>query len=303
MDAPKDGENTMKIAIAVDSSIGGRSNNEDRFAMTSSTGSVLLAVADGMGGHIDGEVAAQIAVDVLVQQFRDSACPLIDNPRHFLSAALADAHQAILDHAVVMRLSEVPSTTVVAVIVQDGHFYCAYAGDSRLYLLDKGNVLFRSKDHSHVQRLIDTGFLNEIDAAHHPARNRIYSCLGAVGELDISLIGPLPMEPGATILLCTDGLWNVMSDTELARIFQGKHAPQVLPGLMRVAEKRGGAQGDNITALALTLLPDDTLLDSRDGYLDITALPGLLPEDTIQNMILDHELCAGLPQTGGDHRD
>lgn len=289
----------MKLALAVDSRIGSRPNNEDRFAMTCSTDSVLLVVADGMGGHVDGEVAAQIVVDVLSQQFRQMAYPRVAQPRHFLATTIADAHQAILDHAIVQRLSEVPSTTVVAAIIQDDTLYCAYAGDSRLYVLEQGSVRFRSRDHSHVQRLIDTGFLNEIDAANHPARNRIYNCLGAVGEPEIEMIAPMTLTPGCTVLLCSDGLWGMVPDAELARVFNGRVAPAVLPALMNVAEKRAAEHSDNLTAMAFTLLPADTVMDGRDGFIDTAVLPGFLAEDAIHAMIMDHELSEGLPPARG----
>lgn len=284
----------MKFALAVDSRIGGRSNNEDRFAMTCSTESVLLVVADGMGGHADGEVAAQIVVDVLTQQFREMAYPRVEQPRHFLNATIADAHQAILDYAIVQRLSEVPCTTVVAAIVQDDVLYCAYAGDSRLYLLDQGEVRFRSRDHSHVQRLIDSGFLNEVDAANHPARNRIYNCLGSVGEPDVAMVDPLPLLVGTSVVLCSDGLWGVVPDQELAKVFQGRAAPSVLPVLMNVAEKRAGDKADNLTALAFTLLAADTAIDGRAGFIDTALVPGFFAEEAMQAMIMEHELSAGL---------
>lgn len=284
----------MKFSVSVDSRIGGRQNNEDRFGLACTEESLLLVVADGMGGHVDGEIAAQIAVDVLLEQFRQQAYPLLEQPKHFLSAAIADAHQAIIDHAILRCLSEVPSTTVVAAVVQNGKVYAVYAGDSRFYLVENGKIAVRSRDHSHVQRMIDTGFLNESDAATHPARHRIYNCLGAVGEPEIALLPPCDLSEGATILLCSDGLWSAVPDEELARVFTGRLAGMVLPVLMNVAEKRAGEHGDNLTAVALTLLPEAMDTAGRSDVLDTRVTHGDALSDYIQDMILDRELSQGL---------
>ena len=284
----------MKFALAVDSRIGGRGNNEDRLAVTCSSECVLLVVADGMGGHIDGEVAARIATEVLVQQFRCQATPRLLQPGDFLRWALGEAHQAIIDHAIAHHLREIPSTTVVVAIVQDDTVYCAYAGDSRLYLLEQGAVRFRSRDHSNVRRLIDSSQLTEAEAAVHPARNRIYNCLGAMGEPEVSVLHPLPLQAGCSVLLCSDGLWSVVPDPELARVFNGRVAPAVLPALMTVAEKRGGERGDNLSAVAFTLLPADAALDGRSGFIDSGTLTGFLPDDAIPGLLMEHELAAEL---------
>jgi len=108
----------MKFALAVDTRVGGRPYNEDRIGVVYSEHAVMLVLADGMGGHAHGEVAAQIAVDVFSELFKNACKPQLQHPRRFLLNAGHEAHQAILDHAIRHRMSEVPSTTLVAAILQ-----------------------------------------------------------------------------------------------------------------------------------------------------------------------------------------
>jgi len=284
----------MKFALAVDTRVGGRPYNEDRIGVVCCEQAVLLVLADGMGGHAHGEVAAQIAVDVFSELFKSTCKPTLQHPRRFLLNAGHEAHQAILDHAIRHRLSEVPSTTLVAAVLQHGELWVAHAGDSRCYHLREGEVQWRTRDHSHVQRLIDTGFLNEADAHDHPARNRIYNCLGAIGDPDIVLGEVRAMTCGDTVLLCSDGVWGPLRDPEVARAFVGRLPGLVVPALLSVAEKRTGAQSDNLSAIALTLLSDEQYQPGVDGFIDTASLPDRIREQTWQTTLMDSELSQGL---------
>ncbi|MFN4238176.1 MAG: PP2C family protein-serine/threonine phosphatase [Vogesella sp.] len=292
----------MKFALAVDTRVGARPYNEDRVGVVCSQHAVLLVLADGMGGHAHGEVAAQIAVDVFSELFKKACKAPLQYPRRFLINAGHEAHQAILDHAIRHRMSEVPSTTLVVAIVQQGEVWVAHAGDSRCYQLQDGEVQWRTRDHSHVQRLIDTGFLNEADAHDHPARNRIYNCLGAIGDPDIELAEARPIACGDTLLLCSDGVWGPLRDAEIARAFVGRTPPMVVPALLSVAEKRAGSHSDNLSAIALTLLPEEQFHLGRDGFVDTSTLGSQVSEFSWQSTLMDSELAQGLrptPQAGG----
>jgi serine/threonine protein phosphatase PrpC len=117
--------------------------------------------------------------------------------------AISSTHQAILDYAADHRLPEIPSTTVVAAIIQQGMLHWCHVGDSRLYLLDgKQGMRLRSRDHSQVQRLIDQGKLTEEGARTHPERNKIYNCLGATTDPDIDIGEKQLLQPGCSVLLC-----------------------------------------------------------------------------------------------------
>jgi serine/threonine protein phosphatase PrpC len=284
----------MKFAIAVDTRVGSRPYNEDRLGVVSTEQATLLVLADGMGGHAHGEVAAQIAIDVFSELFKKTARPRLQHPRRFLLNAGQESHQAILDHAIRHRMSEVPSTTVVVVVIQAGEAWVAHAGDSRFYLLRGGQVVWRTRDHSHVQRLIDTGFLNEADAHDHPARNRIYNCLGAIGEPDIELAATLPLSQGDTLLLCSDGVWGPLRDEEIARAFVGRLPGMVVPALLTVADRRAGSHSDNLSAIAVTLLDDADFQPGHEGYVDTEQLANTLSEQTWQSTLMDSELEQGL---------
>ena len=263
----------MKLSIFQESRVGGRSYNQDRLALAHSRETVMLVVADGMGGHMRGEVAAQITVDLLSELFYQQAAPLLSHPNRFLVNAISSVHQVILEYATDHRLPDVPSTTVVAAIIQQGQLYWCHVGDSRLYLLDAQGMRLRSRDHSQVQRLIDQGLLSEEGAKTHPDRNKIYNCLGASSDPDIDIGERQGVGPGCSIVLCTDGLWSQVQDGEMEKVFAGRHVNQVLPALINVAERRAGAGGDNLSALAVTLLDDSVELGDRDDVLDTEKTP------------------------------
>ncbi|BAK75352.1 protein serine/threonine phosphatase [Pseudogulbenkiania sp. NH8B] len=258
----------MKLSIFQDSRVGGRSYNQDRVVIAHSLESVLLVVADGMGGHLQGEVAAQIAIDLMSELFYQQATPSLSHPNRFLVNAISSAHQAILDYATEHHLPEVPSTTVVAAVIQQDMLYWCHVGDSRLYLLDNSGLRLRSRDHSQVQRLIDQGLLTEEGARTHPDRNKIYNCLGASSDPDIDIGERQLLFPGASVLLCSDGLWSQIQDAELTKVFVGRAVSQVLPALMNVAERRGGRHGDNLSAVAVTLLDEALDVSQRSDVLD-----------------------------------
>ncbi|HEX3061691.1 MAG TPA: protein phosphatase 2C domain-containing protein, partial [Usitatibacter sp.] len=197
----------MRFMIFQDSRLGDREGNEDRVGYSYSRDVLLMTVADGMGGHLGGEVAAEIAITEITRRFQNEARHKLKKPFDFLVSAIQSAHRAIVSHAVEENLLECPRTTVVACIVQNGNAYWAHAGDSRLYLLRKGQVVARTQDHSRVQMMIDAGELTPEAAARHPERNKIFSCLGGVVPPQIATGREFPLETGDTLVLSTDGFW------------------------------------------------------------------------------------------------
>ncbi|PKL75742.1 MAG: hypothetical protein CVV27_13835, partial [Candidatus Melainabacteria bacterium HGW-Melainabacteria-1] len=134
---------------------------------------LLMVVADGMGGHHYGEIAAQIAVQTLADAFQREARPVLGDPFRFLQKGMTNAHHAILDYTARHRLKDTPRTTCVACIVQDNVAYWAHAGDSRLYLMRDGKVITQTKDHSRIRLLVEEGMITEAQAVFHPDRNKI----------------------------------------------------------------------------------------------------------------------------------
>ena len=163
----------MRFTIYQESRQGGRANNEDRTSCCYSRDALLMVIADGMGGHHHGEIAAQIAVQTLADGFQREAKPLLADPFRFLQKAMTNAHHAILDYSTRHRMSEAPRTTCVACVVQDSVAYWAHAGDSRLFLMRNGRLIAQTKDHSRVRLLLEEGLITEAQAAVHPDRNKI----------------------------------------------------------------------------------------------------------------------------------
>jgi serine/threonine protein phosphatase PrpC len=241
----------VKFTIYQESRIGRRANNEDRIAHCYSRDALLMVVADGMGGHYYGEVAAQIAVQVLVESFQREAKPELRDPFMFLQKAMTNAHRAILDFTDAHALKDSPRTTCVACLIQDSIGYWAHAGDSRLYLMRGGKVLTHTRDHSRVQFLIDHGVINAAQAAVHPDRNKVYSCLGGRQTPEIEFSRKTPLEAGDVLALCTDGLWGVLPGEMMAVALKTENLMQAVPMLLNQADIRGGPHADNLSVVAV----------------------------------------------------
>lgn len=241
----------MKFTIYQESRIGKRTSNQDRVAYCYSRDALLMVLADGMGGHLHGEVAAQIAVQYITEYFQREARTRIADPFLFLSRGLTNAHSAILDYAEERELPEAPRTTCVACIIQDSVAYWAHAGDSRLYVIRAGRILAQTRDHSRVQMLIDNGQISEDEAAHHPSRNRVFSCLGGVQSPQIDFSRKTPLLAGDVMLLCTDGFWGPLAAADIVRGFAGANLMQLAPKMMDQAEQIAGEASDNLSLIAM----------------------------------------------------
>ena len=241
----------MRFTIYQESRQGGRANNEDRTTYCYSRNALLMVVADGMGGHHYGEVAAQIAIQTMADSFQREAKPTLADPFRFLQKAMLNAHHATLDYSARHGLSDSPRTTCVACIVQDNVAYWAHAGDSRLFLMRGGKVIAQTRDHSRIRLLLDEGLITQAQAATHPDRNRIYSCLGGPAAPEIEFSRKTPLEYGDIVLLSTDGLWGVTSGDLMAVALKGTNILQAIPMLMSQAEVKGGPHSDNLSVVAV----------------------------------------------------
>lgn len=241
----------MKYTLFQETRAGKRPYNEDRLGCWQRDGALLLAVADGMGGHEHGEVAAQIAVDRLGQAFEAQARPRIDVPEHFLRNTVGEAHTKIVEQARARKLSETPRTTVVACVVQDGKAWWTHVGDSRLYLIRKGRVAARTRDHTYVQQLVDAGKIREEAAENHPDRNRVMRCLGGPQPPAIDPTQSMALEQDDILLLCSDGLWGPLTQRQILIGLIGRDPALALPELIALAEARAGAHCDNISVVAM----------------------------------------------------
>lgn len=242
----------MQFSIYQESRRGARKSNQDRIAYCYSREALLMLVADGMGGHLHGEMAAQSAVEVITAAFRREAKPRLADPAAFLRRSIIEAHRAIVRNAEDSGLPESPRTTCVACVVQDGAARWAHAGDSRLYHLREGRVLARTKDHSLVQQLIDSGRIREEAFAAHPERNRIFNCLGSQRLPRVDLSAETVLDYGDTLILCSDGLWSPLSAKIISSAVLKMGIMQGVPELLDEAELRAGRECDNLSVVALT---------------------------------------------------
>lgn len=242
---------SMKFAVYQSSRIGGRKYNQDLAAYAYSEHALLLVLADGMGGHLHGEVAAQIAIHTFTQAFAQAAQPRVPEPEEFLREIMQRAHGAIIQFAQEQKLGGSPGTTCVAALVQDGQACWAHAGDSRLYLLRNGAIMAVTHDHSMVQQWSDWGILSPDEMKTHPNRNKITNCLGGLEELFyVDSARPVPLQAGDILLLCSDGLWSPLEEAEIAAGFLTAPLPVALEQLMEASVAREGSHADNTTAVA-----------------------------------------------------
>jgi PPM family protein phosphatase len=241
----------MKFSIHQASYIGDRSYNQDRVAYAYGQHALLMVLADGMGGHSHGELAAAIAIETYMNAFARHENNVFADPQGFLTDTMQAAHDQImqLPHD---RDVGFPGTTCVATLIQDDMIYCAYAGDSRLYVLRNRMLVSKTRDHSMVQQWIDWGVMDEEEGRNHPRRNQITNCLGGIEALFYAeSCPPQPARSGDYFLLCSDGLWSSLTDADIA-IGMNPNCVDTLKTLMDEAYSRENGRSDNITGIAVS---------------------------------------------------
>jgi serine/threonine protein phosphatase PrpC len=240
----------MNFSIYQASHQGGRKYNQDCVAHAYTDQALLLVLADGMGGHSHGELAAQITIKTFMQAFSIEAAPKLSDPSDFLSRIMRKAHDNIIQFARDQRLIGNPGTTCVAALIQDGQICWAHAGDSRVYLLRDKQAIAVTHDHSVVQQWADLGFITEEQMKTHPDRHRITNCLGGEGEMFfVESADTQELQQGDIILLCSDGLWGPLTPSEIAAGLQAKSLEVALEDLMVISLMREAAHADNTTAV------------------------------------------------------
>jgi serine/threonine protein phosphatase PrpC len=264
----------MQFTIFQESRKGSRSLNQDRIAYTYSRDTLLLVVADGMGGHAGGEIAAQIAVRLFIERFQQEATPILKNPLTFLHETMVKAHAALGSYSAQFSMLETPRTTCVACIVQAGHAYWVHVGDSRLYLYRRGALIAHTRDHSKVQYLVDQGIIRAVDVPDHPDRNKVYSCLGGLVDPVIDLSNRTPLRDGDILVLCTDGLWGPITSDEIGSWLAGAPILKVAPEMMREAERRAGTDGDNLSAIIVRWGPESAADEPQTTITETLPLGG-----------------------------
>jgi serine/threonine protein phosphatase PrpC len=238
----------MKFSVFQISRKGGRERNEDRMGYCYTRESGLFVLADGMGGHPEGEVAAQLALQTISALYQKEARPIVKDVTEFLSSSLMAAHHQIIRYASEKGMLDTPRTTLVAAIVQGTSATWVHCGDSRLYVVRDGELLTKP-------------------------------------VFDVT--GPVTLQQGDKILLCSDGLWGTLADADIVRQLSTQSVSDAVPDLVEMALRNGGEHCDNVTVIALEWETPDSFESTRgistdsisDGVFASTIQAGVL--DTV----------------------
>lgn len=248
----------MKFSVFQVSRRGGREKNEDRMGYCYTRESGLFVLADGMGGHPEGEVAAQLALQTISALYQKEARPLIRNTTEFLSTALMAAHHQIVRYASQKGMLDTPRTTLVACILQGAGATWVHCGDSRLYVVRDAELLTRTRDHSYLEQQGAAAARSE-----HINRNILFTCLGSPTKPVFDITGPVILQQGDKLLLCSDGLWSSLSDEEIVNHLAAKGVSDAVPDLVERALRAAGEHSDNVTLLAMEWETPDTFESTR----------------------------------------
>jgi PPM family protein phosphatase len=234
-----------------------RQNNEDYYSYWEADDDAVFArrgrlvvVADGMGGHEGGQEASHIAVDAIDEIYAATSAA---DPQSALTAGFREAHLRISQHAQQHPELRGMGTTATAAAVIGNNLYFAHIGDSRLYLVRGTTISRLTRDHSYVSRLVETGTITAEEAEVHPQRHVLTAALGVGMEIPPDAPpSPLRLQPGDALVLCSDGLWGLLTDLEIHDNVLDQGAQEACDSLVALAKKRGGP--DNITVQVVRIL-------------------------------------------------
>ncbi len=243
----------MRVEYAELSLQGGRDSNQDRVTVAVAEEAALLIACDGMGGHAEGERAAEVAQQTVVERFWQTGQPLLD-PLGFLHLALGAAHTNVVGLAPKLPIEMRPRATCAVCVVQQTSAYWAHIGDSRVYHLRAGQVRERTRDHSHVELLMREGVISAGQMQNHPMRNFVESCLGGEAILPEMALSPRrTLAPDDLLLVCTDGFWANLDEKVIGSAFStlGLSLGDTLAALAAQAVLNAGGGSDNTSVAAL----------------------------------------------------
>jgi len=253
----------MKFSVFQVSRKGGRAQNEDRMGYCFTRDAAVFILADGMGGHPEGEVAAQTALRAVADLFLKQAQPELPDVATFLSEALLAAHREIQRYGTDRGMLDCPRTTVVIAVVQAGSVAWTHCGDSRFYLLRGEALLTRTRDHSLIEQNLSRP--PETRVTKRLNRNVLFTCLGSPTLPIFKIEGPVSLQQGDRIMLCSDGLWSTVAEADIVSDLCRKPVSSAVPDLVEKALRQGGASSDNVTCLAFEWETPDGFDTTRGG--------------------------------------
>ncbi|MCB1923080.1 MAG: serine/threonine-protein phosphatase [Gammaproteobacteria bacterium] len=231
---------------------GKRPLNQDRCLFLGSPETLLLGLADGLGGHPRGEIAAQLFVDASENLFRQLPKPLFD-PENFMLQCIGKAHSAIMRFGRRQKPVIAPRTTAVLAVIQEGVAYWAHVGDSRLYLIRDGEVYSRTHDHTQVR------YVRQSETEASRPRASLTRCLGGLPQPPTTTCGqPTALRPGDTLLLCSDGLWGQVTRQALVDTLSNDRIPLQHSLTTLIDQASRVDNSDNVSAVALRWLAEST---------------------------------------------
>ncbi len=239
----------MQFSVYQVSRKGGREKNEDRMGYCYTRDAGLFALADGMGGHPEGEVASQMALQTLSAMFQREARPRLAEPLRFLHDAIIAGHHQLLRYATERALLDTPRTTIVACLIQGNAAYWAHCGDSRLYLVRGDKLVARTRDHSYSE--LQETLSQVVPIGDRVNRNVLFTCLGSPGKPVVDTAGPLLVHAGDRVMLCSDGLWGSLDDPVITDVLAKQAISDAVPELVERALRKAGEKSDNVTVLAV----------------------------------------------------
>ena len=231
-----------------------RSQNQDYYDLSQlEDGSILAVVCDGMGGARAGNIASRLAVDVFVKEVRRMMDPRLKEPEllRLLENAVALSNQAVFEHSHLSSEYDGMGTTLVAALIRENKAYVVNVGDSRAYYLNHGGIRMITTDHSVVEMMVQRGEITREEATQHPVKNLITRAVGTEDKVLCDAFTQV-LKPGDSILLCSDGLSNMMADQEiLFEVEHGADRSDCCKRLMMIAANRGAP--DNVTVVLVTV--------------------------------------------------
>ncbi|MDR1276147.1 MAG: protein phosphatase 2C domain-containing protein [Candidatus Accumulibacter sp.] len=246
------------MAIIIDACVaqhqGDRKEQQDRVALLphpKEKGVALAVVADGMGGHTGGVLAAQQVIHTARNNL-ESYSSKTESPHEMLEAVFNEAHVLIKASRFINEKD--PHSTAVMMLLQPGMVIWAHCGDSRLYRFRGDKALFHTIDHSFVEQLVARGKITPAQALAHPNRNVLTTSLGGKGVPKVDFGESSDLQVGDSFLLCSDGLWGYFSDTELGNVLASHSAREASDLLITRARSRARGAGDNISVAILKLV-------------------------------------------------
>jgi PPM family protein phosphatase len=270
----------MKFSVFQVSRRGGREKNEDRMGYSYTREAALFVLGDGMGGHPEGEVASQIALQTFSALFQKEARPVIKDVTSFLAGALMAAHHQIIRYAAEKGMLDTPRTTVVACVMQDGCATWIHCGDSRLYLVRENELVVRTRDHSYAEQ--HAAGVIKLERFN---RNVLFTCLGSPTKPVFDVYGPVQLQQGDRLMLCSDGLWGSVNDNDIVHQLARTGVTHSVPDLVEQALRQGGENCDNVTVLAAEWETPDAF-ESTQGISTDSISDGVFAS-TIQSGVLD----------------